>query len=66
MKTERRGRPPRHPWRDLATGQSFDWPSTSETARVAAYKRKKRHGEQYHVAKVTEDGKHLVRVWRIA
>lgn len=59
------GRLPAHPWRTLKIGEWFDWPGTVASAKAAIQKRRSRHGEQYRYAKVTEDGKHLIRVWRV-
>lgn len=60
------GRPPRYPWLTMKAGDSFVWPGTYQTALASRNKRRRRHGELYRVAKITEDGKHLIRVWKIA
>ncbi len=55
----------RYPWATLKVGDSFVWPGTYDAVRSAVQKRRSRHGEQYRYAKVTENGKHLIRVWRV-
>lgn len=56
----------RYPWLTMKPGDSFEWPGKIEDARTACKIRRRRHGEQYRVAKVTEEGRHLIRVWRMA
>lgn len=56
----------KYPWLTMKPGDSFEWPGKVEDARTACKIRRRRHGEQYRVAKVTEDGRHLIRVWRMA
>lgn len=57
----------KYPWLSMTkAGAYFDWPGKVEDARTACKKRKRRHGERYRVAKITENGKHLIRIWRLA
>lgn len=62
-----RGTQPKYPWRGMKVGDSFKWPGvTLKQATDACRHRRRRHGELYRVAKVTEDGKHMIRIWRVA
>lgn len=56
----------KYPWLELKAGDSFLWPASLQSAWRACRQRKRRHGELYRVAKVTEDGKHLIRIWKLA
>ena len=64
--TRIRGREPIYPWRNLAIGDSFEWPKTVWAARDSCKKRKKRFGERYSVVKVREHDRCLIRVRRLA
>lgn len=60
------------PWRTMAVGDSFIFPArgdavtTSARARTAVAHRARTDRAKFEVHTVTEDGRRVVRVWRVA
>ena len=54
------GRPPKHPWRGMQVGDSFQvtrYQNLAQNSRLTGFKFKSRT--------VIEDGKQLIRIWRV-